>query len=125
VEVSSSALSFVPVGLLLGFSLGLAALLLTADHLLGPKRPNPEKLAPYECGMTPEGNARDRVHVRYFLVGLLFILFDVEAVFLYLWVFLFRDPKTRLFSLAEVLVFLAILAFGLCYAWRKGALEWE
>jgi NADH-quinone oxidoreductase subunit A len=125
VEALMIHLSFVPVALLLGFSIIVAAGLLTVDHLLGPKRPNPTKLAPYECGVTPLGGARDRIHVRYFLIGLLFILFDVEVVFLYLWVYLFRDPRMRIFSLVEVLAFLAVLTLGLGYAWRKGALEWE
>jgi len=125
VDALMNSSSFVPVALLLGFSVFVSALLLTVDHLLGPKRPTPEKLAPYECGVVPTGGARDRVHVRYFLIGLLFILFDVEVVFLYLWVYFFRDPQVRIASLVEVCAFLTVLALGLGYAWQKGALEWE
>ena len=95
------------------------------DYLLGPRRPNAVKLSPYECGVPPVGNARERFHVRFFLVGLLFVLFDVEVVFFYLWVYLFKDPAMKMMSLAEVFLFILVLTVGLVYAWGKGALEWE
>jgi NADH-quinone oxidoreductase subunit A len=118
-------LEYVPLVLLFGFACTVAAVLLTLDHLLGPKRPSAAKLAPYECGVPPVGNARERFHVRFFVVGLLFILFDVEVVFFYLWVYLFNKPQWRIVSLAEVFLFLGVLTLGLGYAWGKGALEWE
>ncbi len=111
--------------MLLGFAIIVVIVLLGLDYILGPKRPNAAKLAPYECGVPPVGNARERFHVRFFVVGLLFILFDVEVVFFYLWVYLFKRPEYRLFSLAEVFLFLGVLTLGLGYAWGKGALEWE
>ncbi|MBI4863081.1 MAG: NADH-quinone oxidoreductase subunit A [Candidatus Riflebacteria bacterium] len=117
--------TYVPLILLFGFAAAVAGGLVVLDHLLGPKRPNPTKAGPYECGLVPIGTARDRLHVRFFLIALLFILFDVEAVFLYLWVYLFKDRQTRFLSLIEVFVFLSLLVAALVYAWRKGALEWE
>ena len=118
-------LEYVPLVLLFGFACIVVTVLLTLDHVLGPKRPSPAKMAPYECGVPPVGNARERFHVRFFVVGLLFILFDVEVVFFYLWVYLFNKPQWRLVSLAEVFLFLGVLTLGLGYAWGKGALEWE
>jgi NADH-quinone oxidoreductase subunit A len=116
---------YVPLVLLLGFGLIVSVAIMVLDWVLGPKRPNAAKLAPYECGVPPVGNARERFHVRFFLVGLLFILFDVEVVFFYLWVYLFNKPQWRATSLAEVFLFLGVLTLGLGYAWGKGALEWE
>ena len=118
-------LEYVPLALLFGFGVIVSGGMLALDYALGPKRNNPAKAAPYECGIPPVGNARERFHVRFFVIGLLFILFDVEVVFFYLWVYYFRDPATRLLSLAEVFLFLGVLTLGLGYAWGKGALEWE
>ena len=116
---------YIPLVLLLGFAIIVATVLISLDCWLGPKRPNATKLSPYECGVPPVGNARERFHVRFFVVGLLFILFDVEVVFFYLWVYLFKDPIYRRVSLVEVFLFLGVLVLGLGYAWGKGALEWE
>jgi NADH-quinone oxidoreductase subunit A len=116
---------YLPIVMLLAFAVIVTSGLTAIDQFLGPKRPNPTKLAPYECGVPPVGDARERYHARFFVVGLLFILFDVEAVFFYLWVYLFKEPRLRLFSLIEVFAFLGVLALGLAYAWMKGALEWE
>jgi len=111
--------------MLLAFAVIVTSGLIAIDQFLGPKRPSATKLAPYECGVPPVGNARERFHARFFVIGLLFILFDVEAVFFYLWVYLFNDRAMRLFSLIEVFLFLGVLVLGLAYAWMKGALEWE
>jgi NADH-quinone oxidoreductase subunit A len=119
---------YVPLLFLLAFVAAVAGVLLALDHLLGPKRPSAVKMSPYECGVPPVGNARERFHVRFFVVGLLFILFDVEVVFFYLWVYLFTDPALahmKAMILAEVFLFLGVLTLGLGYAWGKGALEWE
>jgi NADH-quinone oxidoreductase subunit A len=113
----------VPVVGLIAFAVVVAAALLTIDSLLGPRRPNPTKLSPYECGMPPVGSARERVHAKFFLVALLFILFDVEAIFFFLWGAVLKP--LGVFGLIEVLVFLGFLTFGLIYAWGKGALEWD
>jgi NADH-quinone oxidoreductase subunit A len=103
---------------------------LLISFLLGPKRPTPEKLAPYECGIVPLEDARKSIFVRYYLVAMLFILFDMEIVFLIPWAVVFRQltftgSKVALFGLIEMGIFLAILILGYVYAWRKGALEWD
>ncbi|MBI3890729.1 MAG: NADH-quinone oxidoreductase subunit A [Candidatus Wallbacteria bacterium] len=114
---------FFPLGILFLFAVGLSAGFLFLDGLLGERRPNPIKSSTYECGMETVGNARQRFHVRYFVVALLFILFDVEVVYLYPWAVLFRRMGVNGFI--EVTVFMTLLVVGLIYAWRKGALEWE
>ena len=94
--------------------------------LLRPHRANEVKETAYECGTVPVGRAWYQVHVRYYIYALLFVLFDVEVAFLYPWAAIFRNVnKGQVFLLIEVVVFLVILIFGLVYAWRKGALEWE
>lgn len=95
---------------------------LIASYLLAPHRPGAIKNLPYECGEKPIGQAWIQFNVGYYLFGLLFLVFDVEAAFLYPWAVAFRD--VGLVGLIEVLIFLAVLILGLAYAWRKGALEW-
>ncbi len=114
---------FFPVAILFLFAVGLSAAFLILDSLLGESRPNAVKSETYECGVETVGTARQRFHVRYFVVALLFILFDVEVVYLYPWAVLFKRLGANGFI--EVTVFMTLLAAGLVYAWRKGALEWE
>lgn len=114
---------FLPIVVLFLFACVLCAVLLALDGWLGERRPNDTKGSPYECGMDVVGNARQRFHVRYFVVALLFILFDVEVVYLYPWAVLFR--RMGVLGFLEVMLFLALLSVGLIYAWKKGALEWE
>ena len=95
----------------------------TAASSLGPKATNPVKHDPFECGNPPTGTAFGRFSVRFYMTAILFILFDVEVVFLYPWAVLFRD--LGLFGFVEMLTFLLVLGVGLLYAWRKGALEWD
>ena len=117
-----------PVALLLGVSLGLGAVLLFLSSALGPKRPNAIKLAPFECGMEPVGNARTRVPVRYYLIALVFVVFDLEAVFIYPWAVTFRDLMSvglGAFAFWEMIAFMGVLLVGLFYLWRRGALDWE
>jgi NADH-quinone oxidoreductase subunit A len=102
---------------------GLTVLLLGAHALLGGSRPNPSKMAPYESGMWPVGSARERVPIRYYLIAMLFILFDIETVFLFPWAVVYR--KLGLFGLWEMLIFIGVLGVGLIYAWKRGALEWQ
>lgn len=92
-------------------------------HLLGPKRPDPEKNSPYECGFAPFDDARMPFDVRFYLVAILFIIFDLETAFLVPWAVVFR--KLGWFGLAAMGVFLGILVVGFIYEWKKGALEWE
>ena len=90
--------------------------------LLRPSYPDPRKLDPYECGEVPFGDARIRFNIRYYIFALIFVVFDIESVFIYPWAVLFR--QLGVFGFVEMLVFLAILVVGLVYAWKKRVLEW-
>lgn len=107
--------------LLLSVFIGLAILVLS--DLLSRKNPTPIKLMPYECGMDPIGGARGRFSVRFFIIGMLFIVFDIELIFLFPWANVFE--KLRIFGFIEMLIFVLVLLVGLVYVWKKGALEWE
>jgi NADH-quinone oxidoreductase subunit A len=100
----------------------LVALILLVAKLVTPDHLTAEKLAPYECGIPAVGRPWSPFAVRYFVFGLLFLVFDVEAVFLFPWAIVFRDLGSAGF--VEMVIFVAVLGFGLLYAWRKGALEW-
>lgn len=100
---------------------GLGSLIFSS--LIGQKKPSPVKLQPYECGCEPVGSARERFSVKFYLIAMLFILFDIEAVFLYPWAVIFK--KLKMFGLVEMGVFIVILLVGYIYVWKKGALEWE
>lgn len=102
-----------------------------ASSLIRPNRPNPEKLSTYECGEDPEGNARIQVNNRFYVIALVFLIFDVEVIFLFPWATVFADKSLILeahswgyFALAEVLIFATILILGLAYVWGKGDLDW-
>jgi NADH-quinone oxidoreductase subunit A len=110
-------LLFILVGLAVGVVLPLLA------KLLGPSRPDPEKLSPYECGFEAFEDARMKFDVRYYLVAILFILFDLEIAFLFPWAAVINDIGFAGF--VSMMVFLAILTVGFIYEWMKGALEWE
>ncbi len=101
----------------------LAAILLGLSAWVGVKRPSSEKLSPYECGSPPVGDARERFSISFYLVGMLFILFDVEAVFLYPWAVVYKTLKW--FGFVEMLLYIAILLAGYVYIWKKGALDWS
>jgi NADH-quinone oxidoreductase subunit A len=110
-------LLFIAVGLILG------AVLLAVGSLVSPNRPDPQKLSPYECGFEAFEDARMKFDVRYYLVAILFILFDLEIAFLFPWAVVL--PEIGFFGFAAMMVFLAILVVGFVYEWKKGALEWE
>ena len=101
----------------------LAAGLIGASALLGHKLRNKVKDMPYECGIAPTGSAGERFSVKFYLVAMLFILFDIEAIFLYPWVVVFRDLK--MFAFVEMLVFVLFILAGFFYIWKKGALDWS
>ncbi len=106
----------------------IAAAILGLSAWVGVKRPSREKLSPYECGIAPVGDARERFSVSFYLVGMLFILFDVEAVFLYPWAVVYRNLMNsglKWFGFLEMLVYIAILLAGYVYIWKKGALDWS
>jgi NADH-quinone oxidoreductase subunit A len=107
--------------ILIGLAFGIFTLLF--GSLLRPSSPNPEKLSPYECGNPPFMDARQRVFVRYYLIAVLFVLFDLEAVFLYPWAVVYN--KIGIFGLVEMVLFILMLLVGYIYAWRKGAFEWD
>jgi NADH-quinone oxidoreductase subunit A len=116
-------LDYLPLLILILLATGLAILVVILGHTFGPHRPTVKKSLPYESGMTPYGPGQRRMSVRYYLVAVLFILFDIEVVFFLPWAVMFK--KLGIFGLVEMLVFISILLVGYIYAWKKGALEWE
>ena len=109
------------VHLIVVAAIGIVILALSA--WVGIKRPSRSKLLPYECGITPVGDARERFSVSFYLVAMLFILFDVEVVFLYPWAVVYKGLKW--FGFVEMLLYIAILLAGYVYIWKKGALDWS
>ncbi|MCX5911094.1 MAG: NADH-quinone oxidoreductase subunit A [Deltaproteobacteria bacterium] len=116
-------IEYLPIFIFFILAVGFALVTLFLSAIFGKRKITPQKMIPYECGMDPIGEARKRFSVRFYIVAMLFIVFDIEAVFLYPWAVIFRDLK--IFGLAEMGVFIAILLVGFVYVWKKGALEWE
>ena len=102
---------------------GFAVVSVIGSLILGMRKPTPEKLTPYECGMQPVGTARERFSVKFYLVAMLFLLFDIEAVYLFPWAVVYRG--LGLFGFFEMLLFIAAILAGYVYVWKKGALEWD
>ena len=120
------------VVIMVALGVGFAGTMIGGSILLGPKNPTPEKLAPYECGMPAVGDARERQSVKFYLVAMAFLLFDIEAVFLVPWAVVFRGVvKSEAYGslkyvfYGEMMVFMVVLFVGLAYVWRKGILEWN
>jgi len=113
---------YFPVLLQALIAMALAAGLLTVSYLLGQRVRNRVKDIPYESGIVPTGDARQRFSVKFYLVGMLFILFDIEAIFLYPWVVVYRELK--MFGFVEMLIFVILILSGFFYIWKKGALDW-
>ncbi|GAB4519568.1 MAG: NADH-quinone oxidoreductase subunit A [Anaerolineae bacterium] len=114
---------FAPIAALLILSIVIALIILNISWVFGPSRPTSRKTAPYESGMKPIGPAIRRLPVKFYLIAVLFILFDIEVIFFLPWAVVFRD--LGFYGLAVMGLFLFILTVGLVYEWRKGALEWE
>ena len=114
---------YFPVLVQIVIAVGIAAALIAASTLLGKRARSPLKDTPYESGMAPVGSARERFSVKFYLVGMIFILFDIEAVFLYPWAVVFRQLK--LFGFFEMAIFVALILVGFFYVWKKGALDWS
>lgn len=114
---------YVPVLILFGVSLLTAGLMVVGSQFLSALRPTPVKGEPYESGIRPLGDTRQRFAVKYYVVAMLFLVFDVEVVILFTWGAVSRE--LGLFGFMGILVFLALLIIGLVYEWKKGALEWE
>ena len=117
------AQTYFPVLVQVVIAMALAAGLIGASTLLGKRARSPLKDTPYESGMAPVGSARERFSVKFYLVGMIFILFDIEAVFLYPWAVVYRELK--LFAFAEMFIFVALILVGFFYVWKKGALDWS
>jgi NADH-quinone oxidoreductase subunit A len=117
------ALKYAPILILFILALAIPVLMLFVAGFTGPRQPSERKMTPFECGIESTDPPRHRYSVKFFLVALLFIIFDIEAVFLFPWAVLFRE--LGLFGFIEMSIFLVLLLLGLFYVWRKGALEWE
>jgi NADH-quinone oxidoreductase subunit A len=115
--------TFFPILVQALIAIAVAVGLLSVSYLLGKKVRNRVKDMPYESGIVPTGDARHRFSVKFYLVAMLFILFDVEAIFLYPWVVVYRDLK--MFAFVEMLIFVALILSGFFYIWKKGALDWS
>jgi NADH-quinone oxidoreductase subunit A len=116
-------LNYLPVLVYMIICIGLIGVIVLLSELLGKKKHFAAKDLPYECGMDPIGDARNRYTVRFYVIAMFFIVFDIEAIFLYPWAVIFK--LLGWFGFWEMLVFIAVLVVGLVYVWGKGALEWE
>jgi len=115
--------AYIPIFIMV-FVASLSALILVgASHILGERIAKKAKLSPYECGMRTVGPTRSRITIRYYIVAMLFLIFDIEILFLYPWAVVTRSLK--LFGFIEMLIFVSILFIGYVYVWKKGALEWD
>jgi NADH-quinone oxidoreductase subunit A len=115
--------TYLPIILLILVALAFGLGSVVFSSLIGQKKFSKVKMAPYECGCEPIGTARERFPIKFYLIAMLFILFDIEAVFLYPWAILYK--KLGMFGLVEMGLFIVILFVGYIYVWKKGALEWE
>ncbi|MGH9559220.1 MAG: NADH-quinone oxidoreductase subunit A [Bryobacteraceae bacterium] len=115
--------TYFPVLVQVAIAVLVATGLVVTSSLLGKRARSPLKDTPYESGMAPVGSARERFSVKFYLVGMIFILFDIEAVFLYPWAVVFRQLK--MFAFAEMFIFVALIMVGFFYVWKKGALDWS
>jgi NADH-quinone oxidoreductase subunit A len=116
-------IDYLPILVFLGIAIGLALVIVTASLLVARQRPDAEKLSAYECGFEAFGDARQRFDVRFYLVAILFIIFDLEVAFLFPWAV--SLGAIGMFGFWSMMVFLAVLTVGFIYEWKKGALEWE
>ena len=114
---------YVAVLIMLFLAVATAVGMLVATTLIGPKKKFADKMEPFECGESPIVSPKQRFSVKFYLVALFFVIFDIEAVFVYPWAVLFKD--LGVFGFVEMMIFIFILAIGLIYVWRRGALEWE
>jgi NADH-quinone oxidoreductase subunit A len=116
-------LQYLPILIFLGIAVGMTMMILVASFMVARQRPDTEKLSPYECGFEPFEDTRGRFDVRFYLVAILFIIFDLEVAFLFPWAVSLGN--IGMFGFWSMMFFLAILTIGFIYEWRKGALEWE
>src|SRR6187200_3208772 len=114
---------WVSILIMIALGAGFALISVVLSGLLGPRKPSPEKSAPYECGMPPVGDARERQSVKFYLVAMIFLLFDIEIAFLYPWAMALRS--LGMMGFVQVISFFALLSTGYVYVWRKGAFDWS
>jgi NADH-quinone oxidoreductase subunit A len=114
---------FLPILIMIGLGLGFAGAMVGLSQLVGPRKPTPEKSAAYECGMPPVGDARERQSVKFYLVAMIFLLFDIEIAFLYPWAMAFRELGPVAYF--QIVFFFALLITGYIYVWRKGVFDWS
>ena len=116
-------LEYLPILIFLGIAVAMAGLMIIASYIMAPQRPDSEKVSAYECGFEAFDDARSKFDVRFYLVAILFIIFDLEVAFLFPWAVTLGE--TGVFGFWSMFIFLAVLTIGFVYEWRKGALEWE
>ena len=116
-------LEYLPIVIFLGLAMGLVLAMLGGSYLIAKQHPNSEKLSPFECGFAPFDDARGQFDVRFYLVAILFIIFDLEVAFLFPWAISLK--AIGVFGFWSMVVFLGVLTVGFIYEWKKGALEWE
>ena len=121
--MSELLLDYLPLAVFIAVALAIGLVLLVVPYLLAYKQPDPEKLSAYECGFNAFDDARMKFDVRFYLVAILFIIFDLEVSFLFPWAVAFGD--LGLYGFWSMMVFLGVLTIGFIYEWRKGALEWD
>ena len=114
---------FLPIIIMIGLGAGFAGGSVLLSQFLGPSKPTPEKMTPYECGMPAVGDARERQSVKFYLVAMIFLLFDIEVAFLYPWAIAFRE--LGIVAYWQIVTFFALLLTGYVYVWRKGAFDWS
>jgi NADH-quinone oxidoreductase subunit A len=114
---------FLPILIMIGLGAGFAGGAVLLSQFVGPRKPTPEKSAPYECGMPPVGDARERQSVKFYLVAMIFLLFDIEVAFLYPWAMAFRE--LGVVAYIQIVAFFALLVTGYVYVWRKGVFDWS
>jgi NADH-quinone oxidoreductase subunit A len=115
--------SYFPILVFMGIAIALATVMVVVPFLIAPRRPDNEKLSAYECGFEPFNDARGQFDVRFYLVAILFIIFDLEVAFLFPWAIVLKD--IGMFGFWSMMVFLGVLTIGFIYEWKKGALDWE
>ena len=115
--------TFIPILILGLFATGFGFFNLVLTHVVGPKKPNSEKLSSYECGVAPMGSGTLRVSIRFYMIAVLFVIFDIEIIPLFPWAIVLRD--LGMFGFVSMAIFIGILLIGYVYVWRRGALEWD
>jgi NADH-quinone oxidoreductase subunit A len=115
--------NYLPILVFLIIGLAVPIVIMVASRIVGMNKPSAVKLAPYECGMPPVGSAHQRFPIKFYIIAMLFIVFDIETVFMFPWAVMFK--RLGMFGFIEMGVFVLILVVGYAYVWKKGALEWE